>query len=361
MNMDILITGLYLIGIFTVLVVAHELGHMWVAKWYRMRVEEFAVGMGPILVRLGRDRSGTVYTLRALPIGGFVRIAGMMPDDEHVEGGFQSKPLYARFLTVLAGPVASFLFGFVLLVMIGLTAGLPTGEPTPQVRFVQPDSPAQQAGLRIGDVLLAIDGKPIKTIEEASKIIRASANKPITLTLRRSHETLTLSVVPRLEEERDKQGQIQKIGRIGIVWRTERRPESLGTVIGHAGRLSVAIVFGIGESLYRMISGKGNIHEVGSIISIASATSATAQLGFVEVADFASAFSIMLGVVNLLPIPVLDGGYLLIFTIEAIRRRKLSPEAMARVQVAGLVVVLAIFFTVFSLDIYKLFTGKLIR
>lgn len=360
-SIDTLIVGLYLVGIFTALVVAHEWGHMWVAKRFGMRVEEFSVGIGPLLAQLWRDRTGTVYTVRWLPLGGFVRIAGMMPDEEAVPGSFQSKPLHARFLTVLAGPVASVLFGFILLVLIGLTAGLPTGEPTPQVRFVQPDSPAQQVGIRIGDVLLAIDGKPVKTIEDASKTIRASANKPITLTLRRGGETLTLTVTPRLEEERDEKGNVQKIGRIGVVWRTERRPQPLGTVIGHAARLSVGIVFGIADSLYRLVSGKGNIHEVGSIISIASATSAAAQLGFVEVADFAAMFSIMLGVVNLLPIPILDGGYLLIFTIEALRRRKLSPEAMARVQIAGLVIVLAIFITVFSLDIYKLVTGKLIR
>ena len=361
MTIEIVMIGLYLIGIFTALVVAHELGHMWVAKWYRMWVQEFAIGMGPLLLRLGKDRSGTLYTVRALPIGGFVRIAGMMPDEESVEGGFQSKPLHARFLTGLAGPVASFLFGFLLLVLIGLTAGLPAGKPTPQVRFVQPDSPAQQAGLRIGDVLLAINNTPIDTIEAASKIIRANANQPLTLTVRRGQETLTLRATPRLEEERDRNGHVQKIGRIGVVWRTERQPQPLTTVFGHAGRLSVAIVLGIGESLYRLLSGKGNIHEVGSLISIASATGATAQLGFVEVVDFAAAFSIMLGVVNLLPIPVLDGGYLLIFTIEAIRRRKLSPEMMARVQIAGLVIVIAIFLTVFSLDIYKLLTGKLIR
>jgi regulator of sigma E protease len=121
--------------------------------------------------------------------------------------------------------------------------------------------------------------------------------------------------------------------------------------------MTVAIV----DGLRRLIFGQGNIHEVGSVISIASATNATAKLGLVEVADFAAKFSVMLGIINLLPIPVLDGGYLLIFTIEALRRRKLSPEAMARVQMAGLVIVLMIFVTVFSLDIYKLITGKLIR
>lgn len=379
-----ILTILYLIIIFTVLVAVHEWGHMWMAKRFGMKVEEFAIGMGPILVRLYRGRDGTLYTLRALPIGGFVRIPGMTPDEAHVEGGFQSKPLHARFLAVFAGPLASILFGFLLLVVIGVTAGLPTGKPTPQVRFVQPDSPAQQAGIRIGDVLIAIDGQPVETTEQASKIIRANPNKRLTLTLRRNGEVLTVPVVPRLEEEQvlEPRGQAQpsdapstpavgssesptpktvKIGRIGVVWRTERQREPLGVAIAHAARLSVGIVIGIVDSLRRLISGQGNIHEVGSLISIASATNATAQLGVVEVADFAAAFSIMLGVVNLLPIPVLDGGYLMIFTIEAIRRRQLSPEAMARAQMAGLVIVLAIFLTVFSLDIYKLLTGKLIR
>ncbi|MEM2002673.1 MAG: site-2 protease family protein, partial [Candidatus Methanomethylicaceae archaeon] len=115
------------------------------------------------------------------------------------------------------------------------------------------------------------------------------------------------------------------------------------------------------DSIRRLLFGQGNIHEVGSVISIVSVTDATARLGFADVADFAASLSTMLGIVNLLPIPVLDGGYLLIFTVEAIRRRQLSAEAMARVQAVGLVIVLALFLTVFSLDIYKWLTGKLIR
>jgi regulator of sigma E protease len=132
-------------------------------------------------------------------------------------------------------------------------------------------------------------------------------------------------------------------------------------VLAQAGLMTVGMTVAIVDGLRRLLFGQGNIHEVGSIISIASATSATAKLGIVEVADFAAKFSVMLGIINLLPIPVLDGGYLMIFTVEAIRRRKLSPEAMMRVQFAGLVIVLMIFVTVFSLDIYKLLTGKLIR
>jgi regulator of sigma E protease len=359
--MLIMLTIVYLVGIFTLLVAAHELGHMWVAKRFKMKVEEFAIGIGPVLARLWRGRDGTLYTIRALPIGGFVKIPGMMPDEEHIEGSFQSKPLYARFLTVLAGPVASVLFGYLLFVIIGLTAGLPSlDDSTPQVRMVMPDTPAQSAGLRIGDVLLAINGEPVKSAEHASKIIRANPNKPLQLTLKRDSESLVVVVTPK-EVEATIDGKLQKVGRIGVDWHTQRKREPFAQVLMHAGLMTVGVTVGIVDGLRRLIFGQGNIHEVGSIISIASVTNATARLGIVEVADFAAKFSVMLGIVNLLPIPVLDGGYLMIFTVEAIRRRKLSPEAMARVQVAGLVIVLMIFVTVFSLDIYKLLTGKLIR
>jgi regulator of sigma E protease len=145
------------------------------------------------------------------------------------------------------------------------------------------------------------------------------------------------------------------------VWHTERRREPVGTVLKRGALLTITISVGIVDSLRRLLFGQGNIHEVGSVISIVSVTGATARLGFADVADFAASLSTMLGIVNLLPIPILDGGYLLIFLVEALRRRQLSAEAMARVQAVGLVIVLALFLTVFSLDIYKLVTGKLIR
>ncbi len=356
-----ILTAIYLIAIFTLLVAAHEFGHMWMAKRFRMMVEEFAIGIGPILVRLGRDRDGTLYTIRWLPLGGFVRIAGMLPEETQHPNSFAARPLYMRFLTVLAGPVASILLGFILFVMVGLIAGLPSDKSTPRIHFVQPDSPAQKAGLRIGDVLIAVDNHPVTTTEQVSKIIRASANKPLRLTIRRDGQILNLTVTPRLEAVETGKGKKEKIGRIGVVWKSERRREPVGTVLKRGALLTVTITVGIVDSLRRLIFGQGNIHEVGSIISIASATSATARLGFAEVVDFAAALSTMLGVINLLPIPILDGGYLLIFLVEAIRRRQLSAEAMARVQAIGLIIVLAIFLTVFSLDIYKLVTGKLIR
>jgi regulator of sigma E protease len=357
----VILTILYLVGMFTLLVAAHEFGHMWMAKRFRMLVEEFAIGVGPILVRLGRDRDGTLYTIRMLPVGGFVRIAGMLPDEVQHPNSFASRPLYMRFLTVLAGPLASILFGFVLFVIVGLTAGLPSDKTTPRIRFVQPDSPAQKAGLRIGDVLVAVNGEPVHTTEQAAKIIRASANKPLQLTLKRENQTLTVQVTPRLEEVEMGKGRKQKIGRIGVVWHTERRREPVGTVLKRGALLTITISVGIVDSLRRLLFGQGNIHEVGSVISIVSVTGATARLGFADVADFAASLSTMLGIVNLLPIPILDGGYLLIFLVEALRRRQLSAEAMARVQAVGLVIVLALFLTVFSLDIYKLITGKLIR
>ena len=357
--MTVLLTIVYLVGIFTLLVAAHELGHMWVAKRFGMKVEEFAIGIGPILARLWRGRDGTLYTIRAFPIGGFVKIPGMLPDEEHLEGSFQSKPLHARFLTVLAGPLASILFGYLLFVIIGLTAGLPS-KATLQVGFVAPDMPAQAAGLRTGDILRAINGKPVESVEQAIQTVSNSVNKPLQLLIERGGESLVVTVTPIAQEEVI-DGKRQKVGRIGVRWHNLRQREPFLQVLAHAGLMTVGMTVAIVDGLRRLLFGQGNIHEVGSIISIASVTNAAARLGIVEVADFAAKFSVMLGIINLLPIPVLDGGYLLIFMVEAIRRRKLSPEAMMRVQFAGLVIVLMIFVTVFSLDIYKLLTGKLIR
>ncbi|MFN4034346.1 MAG: M50 family metallopeptidase, partial [Fimbriimonadales bacterium] len=208
------LTAIYLVGIFTLLVAAHEFGHMWVAKRFKMKVEEFAIGVGPMLLRLWRGRDGTLYTVRAFPVGGFVKIPGMMPDEEHIEGSFQSKPWHARFLTVLAGPVASVLFGFLLFVVIGMTAGLPSlDDPTPQVRMVMPDTPAQEAGLRTGDILRAINGEPVKSTEQAGEIIRANANKPLQLTMERDGEVFTITITPR-EVDAEIDGQPRKIGQI---------------------------------------------------------------------------------------------------------------------------------------------------
>ncbi|MCX7993776.1 MAG: M50 family metallopeptidase [Fimbriimonadales bacterium] len=352
------VTVIYLFGVFVLLVAVHELGHLWAARQFKMKIEEFAIGIGPVLARLWRGRDGTTYTIRALPLGGFVKIAGMVPQEQHREDGFLSKPLYARALTILAGPIASLLFGFILLSIVGAGAGLPSPQnPTLQVRFVSPSTPAHQAGVCIGDTLLKVGNLTVGNLEEFEQAIAAYAGQTTTLLLRRDHQqiTLKLAVPPNISRS----GKISQT--LGFVWLHEREHFDPATVASNAALTTVAVPVGVWQGVFWIFTGKGDFQNMGSLISIASLIEATAQLGFWETLEFAAMFSLMLGAINLLPIPVLDGGYLLIFLIEAIRRRRLSPEAFAWIQFLGMLIVMAMCLGAISLDIYRLCTGTLIR
>lgn len=354
-----MITALYVLAIFTVLVAVHELGHMIAAKLCRMKVEEFAFGMGPLLKKLGRGRDGTEYTWRWLPIGGFVKIPGMMPGEEHIEGGFQSKSRSARFITILAGPLASILLGFVFFILIGITAGFPV-DIKPAIQSINSNSPAEKAGLKVGDTVLAVDGQTINSTEDARKIIEKSAGKNIPLRVQRNGSELTLTVVPEIHTGKNEKGEEEQIGRIGVLWQIKRERVGPLTAITKSAEHTWLIMAGVTGAVQRIIT-QGSVNEVGGPISIVSATGSVSRLGFAQVVEFAGAFSIMLGIINLLPIPVLDGGYLLLIGIEAIRRKKMSPQAAMTVQFIGLAIVLMIFVSVISLDLYRLATGQMIR
>lgn len=359
-------TVIYILFIFTLLVVAHELGHMLVAKFFRMRVEEFAVGMGPRILRFGVGKDGTEYTWRLFPLGGFVKIPGMMPGEEHVEDGFQSKSRAARFWTIFAGPLASLITGFLLFLAVGMTAGIPSNKAHPQVLGIPKDGPVASVDfknpqgvtskLQSGDVLVKIDNTPIETTDDARKIIEASAGKPITLVFQRGDEQITGQVTPKEREEGGK-----KVGKIGVAWTPAREKVGLVKSVTYAAERTYVACWLILDFLKRLVSGKGSAEEVGSVITIAGAVNNQARLGADWVMDLAGDISITLAVVNLLPIPVLDGGYLLLIAIETLRRRKMSPEASMRAQMVGLVIVLMLFVTVISLDVYKLINGKMIR
>jgi len=355
-----MITTLYVLAIFTVLVAVHELGHMIAAKLCRMKVEEFAFGMGPLLKRLGRGRDGTEYTWRWIPIGGFVRIPGMMPGEEHIEGGFQSKSRSARFITIFAGPLASILLGFVLFILVGVTAGLPAEKANPRVQFVDRNTPAQKADVRIGDVILSVDGQPVMSVEDARRVIEKNAGNNLQMRIRRGNSEMTLSVVPETKKVKDKEGKEQAVGRIGVVFQSQREQVSPWTAIVRSAERTWLMIAGVTGAVSNIIT-RGKVEEVGGPISIVTTTSAVSRLGLADTTEFAGSFSIMLGIINLLPIPVLDGGYLLLIAIETIRRKKMSPQAAMTVQFIGLAIVLMIFVSVISLDLYRLATGQMIR
>ena len=221
-----------LLIILSILVVAHEWGHFIVARLCGIRVDDFSIGFGKRLFRIGK-RGDTEYNVRMLPLGGFVKIAGMEPDEaplthakdrvlgqstnsdpdageipllaenlgEHTPytgpDGFYSKPLWQRSLVILAGPVMSFVLGYVLFCLMGVTTGIPTGNTLNKVALTSPGGEGQRIGLRIGDVITSINGQPVTSGEQMIDLIHNSVNKPITLTVRRGDETFTRTAMPK--------------------------------------------------------------------------------------------------------------------------------------------------------------------
>ena len=374
--------------ILAVLVFFHELGHFGAAKLFKMRVEEFALGFGKRLVRVAFDGQ-TEYTIRAIPLGGFVRIAGMEIEDamerrltgagddsrdedtgrentnthlleqeaaevdNAVQDGFNSRPLYQRFVVILAGPVFSLLLGWLLLCLVGVVVGLPTGgTATTKIEAVLPGGAAEKAGLRIGDTIVAIDGTPVQTGEAMVGRIHASANKPLELTVRsekQPQQTRSVTVTP-------KPGVVggKDVGLIGIV------PVAEGEQIK---RLGLAESFRLGNRLtltffeqLGLIFKRWQVKEnLGGPIRIFQGTQDAVRQGGPTPMLLAAQLSLSLGVFNLFPIPILDGGHLALLTLEGIRGRKLTAEQTQKVLTAGFAIIVLLFVFIMFNDISKLF------
>ena len=197
---DIALTVPAIIVMLGTLIFFHELGHFAVAKLARIRVEEFAFGFGPKLICLLKH-GGTEYTIHPIPLGGFVKLAGMEPGQEDVPDGFQSKPVGSRLLVYLAGPVMSFVLAYLVFSALGFTVGLPiTGEPLTSVDIVMPGSEAQRVGLRTADVIVSINGEHIDSGLELLEIVHGSPNKPLVIVIDRDGRHISLKATPKPTE-----------------------------------------------------------------------------------------------------------------------------------------------------------------
>ena len=335
-------TVLAFIVILGLLVLAHEFGHYWVARRVGVAVEEFAIGFPPRL--LSWVRRGTRYSLNLIPFGGFVRLAG---EEEGNPAGLESdinlKPvgisLYQanrlrRAAIMVAGVVMNFLLGAALLA-VGFGVGLPQvidGEAPAyardvriQIVSVSTNSPAATAGLHPGDSIASLDGQPATTLDQIQSYTNSHAGQPIALGVRRGEEQLTLSLTPQLLPESEGKAVVgiglAQIGRVAVPW--WRAPWE-GLVA--AWSLVVAIIFGLGDIIAKLVSGSGGV-DVAGPIGVAVLTGQAVQLGWLYVLQFVAVLSINLAVINLLPLPALDGGRLAVLAIESIRRKSL-PEKL---------------------------------
>lgn len=338
--------------VLTVLVFVHELGHYLVARWNGVRVEIFSIGFGPELFGW-TDRARTRWKISAIPLGGYVKmfgdinavsmadsaIAEMSPEEQAV--AFPTKRLSQRAWIVSAGPIANFLFAILLFSGLYVFVGQPFTPPV--VGSVQEGSAAAAAGLKDGDVFVRIDGEPIQRFEDIQRIVRPAANRPLQVVVLRDGKEVTLTATPRLESFTDNFGNEHQIGLLGI---QGGAPEFVrrdpATSIWLASKETLSTIGAIFEAVGQIIVGTRKANELGGPLRIAEISGQAAEMGILAVVQFMAVISINLGLINLFPIPVLDGGHLLFYAFEAVRGRPLGERAQEYGFRIGLALVLGL-------------------
>lgn len=328
--------------VLTVVVFFHELGHFAVARWCGVDVEAFSIGFGRELMGFN-DRKGTRWKLCLIPLGGYVKFSGdenaaSVPDHEKVAamsaaqraGAFAAKPVWQRAAVVAAGPVANFILAIVIFAFIFGAFGRVVS--TPLVGAVQPESAAAEAGLQPGDLITAVNGTPIETFAELQRIVSVSAGVPLQLEIERQGQLTGLTVTPQLRELKDDFGNVQRVGLLGVS-RTVQEGDRIQKTYGPFE----AVKEGVNETWFvmvrtveyigKVVRGREPADQLGGPIRIAEVAGQVATLGFIPLLQLAAVLSVSIGLLNLMPVPMLDGGHLVYYAAEAVRGRPLSEKA----------------------------------
>lgn len=324
----------------TPIVFFHELGHFLVARVFKVKVETFSIGFGPAIVAW-HDRQGTRWKISWIPLGGYVKFFGdanaaSIPDTEQLEsmsprereGAFPFKPLYQRALVVAAGPIANFILAITILAAFLLAFG--SYVIAPVISQVQAGSAAQVAGLRPGDTVVSVDGRSISSFDEIRGIIWDRAGQTLSVEVRRGGKDLRLWATPRAKMIKE-MGQAQSVGQLGIVGPVSKqwtlvRYSPFGAV-AEASRETWSVVTATLDYMGRIFSGGASPSQLNGPIGIAKISAAVASVSYLSLVRLAALISISVGLVNLFPIPVLDGGHLLYYGVEAVLGRPLGARA----------------------------------
>jgi len=340
------------LAILVLLVVVHELGHFITAKLAGIRVLEFGIGYPPRLFAFRRGE--TEYSVNILPLGGFVRLLG--EEDPTDPRSLAAQPARTRLVVMGAGSFMNFVLAVVLFsVALMIPREMPVGRAL--ISQVVPDSPAARAGLKAGDVVVRIGGTTISTWEElAARIRQEGAGSELSMTVRRDGKEFTVKVSPEIREGKNIFGEKVQEPKIGIVAGQEIVRQKLGPVSAllRAGRETGKLVELTGMTVVKLLTRVLPSDTLGGPILIAQLAGDQARQGVSPFAYFLGLLSVNLGILNLLPIPILDGGHLLFFSIEALRRKPLSPQARALAQQVGLAIILMLTALVFYNDIARL-------
>ena len=416
-------TVLAFIIIFGALVFFHELGHFLFAKRAGILVREFAIGMGPKI--LGITKGETLYTVRLLPIGGYVRMAGEDMDTIQIQAGhrigvllnkeglaekiimnqktmypdillleveeadlekelfikgydeeekfvrievardaiveengkevilapydrqFDSKSIGHRFMTIFAGPLFNFILAFFIFTALGLMQGIPTNEPI--ITEVTEDSPASEAGMQNGDLVTKIDGKTIPSWDELVSIVQENAGNPLPFEVIRGDETLEFTITPEVSEESP-----EKIGVIGVLYQSPFEKDFLGSFV-YGAEQTIFWFQEIFRLLGMLVTGQFTIDALSGPVGIYKTTEEVAKYGIFTLMSWAGMLSINLGIMNLLPLPALDGGRLMFFILEAVRGKPVDRQKEGMVHFVGIMLLMLLMIVVTWNDIQKFF------
>ena len=337
------------------LIVFHEFGHFIIAKLCGVGVLTFSVGFGPKLIV--RKKGETEYALSAFPLGGYVKMIGEDPDEEVSQAdrdrSFAHKSLFKRCAIVFAGPGFNLMLAVLLLMLVFVFYGVPVMSTL--VSGVEKGSPAEQAGIAKGDRIVAIDGKPVTEWEELSQTIKGSQGKPIDLEIRRGSETIKLAVQPTKKEGKSIFGERKDDWMIGIGSQGTIEKGKPGLAVGKAFTQTWDYIKITLLAFYKMITGDVSPKNIGGPILIAQMAGQQAQEGVGNFLHFLAVLSINLGVLNLLPVPVLDGGHLLFFLVEAVIRKPVSVRVREMAQQVGICLLALLMVYAFYNDIVRFF------
>lgn len=344
-----MLTVVAAVFVFGVLVLVHELGHFVTAKLMDMRVDEFAIGFGP---KIWSTKKGeTEYSIRAIPLGGFNDIAGMDPEDNPAgKRGYAAKPIPARMLVILAGSLMNLLLPIVIFSGVFYFHGVSKPDSAPIFGQVLAGKAADAAGLQPGDRVLAVNGKPIVTWEEFLTAVQANGETTLNLEYERDGRKNTVAVKPEYNQERQR-------ALIGVIAKLETEHygliESISMGIEHTGK-TLSLMLAELSRIFSNFSGD----QLAGPLGVAHMAGEAADMGMATLLMFAAFLSMNLGIINLLPVPALDGGHFLNLVVEAIIRKPLNGKLVQYTQQAGIALLILLFLFATKNDIERIFLGS---
>lgn len=357
--------------VLTIIVFVHEMGHYLVARWNGIAIQAFSIGFGPELIGFN-DKHGTRWKLSAIPLGGYVRFVGdmnaaSMPDEAFIERAgpelsrqlFVNKNVWQRISVVIAGPVANIIF--TLLVLYALLLGYGRYTIPAVLDTVPVESVAGQAGLAEGDRIVSVDGYAVRGFEDFQRLIATAPERQVRITFDRAGQTETVTAVPQAVTTTDRFGNSHRIGRLGVTKNVDQsdvvlyRPnpvEAIGMTFEEVRFIVDRTVAFLGD----FFVGRGDVEQLGGPVKVAKVSGEVASLGIVALINLMALLSLNIGIFNLLPIPVLDGGHLVYYLAEAARGKPLSQRVQDIGNRFGLAVVFTLMvFTTFNDTILSYF------